>query len=193
MSRRRPVMRLFVAVYPPVEAAGMMLELLRGMDLPEHRLVPPEQVHMTLQFIGDTDERQLGDVTESVERAAAGVDAFELRPRELMCLPESGDARLVAVATDAPAGLMEIQRRLAAKLARNPRDTQGFLPHMTLCRFRNGARVWRVERRALVVEPFAVRQIRLMESVLRPGGAEHRFVAGAALDARQESGSERPG
>lgn len=182
MSGRRPVMRLFVALYPPAEAATAMLELLQGVELPEHREVPAEQVHMTLQFIGDTDERQLGEVMESVERAAAGVRSLELTPRELMCLPERGDPRLVAVETDAPAGLMEIQRRLAAKLARNPRDKQRFLPHMTLCRFRNGARVWRVERRALEMEPFAVREIRLMESVLKPGGAEHREVGRAGLE-----------
>lgn len=184
MSGRRPVMRLFVAAYPPVESARAMLQLLRGVELPEHRPVSAEQVHMTLQFIGDTDERQLDEVMESLERAAAGVKAFDLTPRKLMCLPERGEPRLVAVETDAPAGLLEIQRRLAAKLARNPRERQRFLPHMTLCRFRNGARVWRVERRAVEMEPFAVREIRLMESVQRPGGAEHREVAQFALDAK---------
>jgi 2'-5' RNA ligase len=181
MSGRRPVMRLFVAVYPPVDAARAMLELLRGAELPEHRAVPAEQVHMTLQFIGDTDRRQLDEVMESVERAAAGVEAFDLTPRELMCLPERGDPRLVAVETDAPAGLLEIQRRLAAKLARPARERQSFLPHVTLCRFRNGARVWRVERRTVETEAFAVREIRLMDSVLRPGGAEHREVGRVGL------------
>lgn len=181
MSSRRPVMRLFVAAYPPVESARALLELLRGVDMPEHRLVPAEHVHMTLHFVGDTDKRQLDEVMESVARAAAGVGAFELTPRELMCLPERGEARLVAVETDAPAGLLEIQRRLAMKLARNPREMQRFLPHLTLCRFAHGARVWRVERRAVEIEPFAVREIRLMESVLRPGGAEHREVGQFAL------------
>jgi 2'-5' RNA ligase len=181
MSGRRPVMRLFVAAYPPVESARALLELLRGLELPEHRLVPAEQVHMTLHFVGDTDKRQLDEVMESVERAAAGVKAFDLTPRELMCLPERGEARLVAVETDAPAGLLEIQRRLAAKLARPARDRQNFLPHLTVCRFANGAKVWRVERRAVEMEPFAVREIRLMESVLRPGGAEHREVGRVGL------------
>jgi 2'-5' RNA ligase len=181
MSGRRPVMRLFVAAYPPVDAARGMLELLNGLELPENRLVPPEQVHMTLHFVGDTDKRQLEDVMESVQRAAAGVKAFDLRPRELMCLPERGDPRLVAVETDAPAGLLEIQRRLSAKLARPARDRQRFMPHVTLCRFANGARVWRVERRTVETEAFAVREIRLMDSVLRPGGAEHREVGRVGL------------
>lgn len=30
MSSRRPVMRLFVAAYPPVESSRALLELLRG-------------------------------------------------------------------------------------------------------------------------------------------------------------------
>lgn len=181
MPSRRPVMRLFVAAYPPVESARALLELLRGVELPEHREVPAEQVHMTLHFVGDTDKRQLDEVMESVERAAAGIEAFELTPREVMCLPERGEARLVAVETDAPAGLLEIQRRLAKKLARPARDRQRFLPHLTLCRFRNGAKVWRVERRAVEMEPIAVREVKLMESVLRPGGVEHREVRRVGL------------
>jgi len=181
MSGRRPVMRLFVAVYPPVEAAAAILELLRGVELPEQRLVPPEQVHMTLHFVGDTDKRQLEDVMESVERAAAGVEAFALTPRRLMCLPDRGEPRLVAVETDAPAGLLEIQRRLAKKLTRPARERQGFLPHLTVCRFANGARVWRVEGREVVLPAFEVGVVKLMESVLRPGGAEHRDVGRAEL------------
>ncbi|MBX3403404.1 MAG: RNA 2',3'-cyclic phosphodiesterase [Phycisphaeraceae bacterium] len=176
MSGRRPVMRLFVAAYPPPESAAAMLDLLRDIHLPERRAVAPEQVHMTLQFIGDTDERQLDHVTQSVERATSGIESFELTPKELLCLPERGDPRLVALTTDAPPGLLEIQRRLAARLARTPRDRQGFLPHITLCRFRPVASVWRVRREA-VLPAFPVRAIHLMESILRPEGAKHREVA----------------
>ena len=183
MSGRRPVMRLFVAVYPPVDAARGMLELLHGLELPEHRLVPPEQVHMTLHFVGDTDARQLDEVMESVERAAAGIEAFDLTPRELVCLPDRGDPRLMAVVTHAPAGLLEIQRRLAKKLAKPPRERQEFLPHLTVCRLRYGAKVWRVEGAGEVALPsFAVREVKLMESVLRPGGAEHREVGRVELE-----------
>lgn len=181
MPSRRPVMRLFVAAYPPIETARGMLNLLRGMELPEHRLVSPEQVHMTLQFVGDTDKRQLDEVVESVHRAAAGIRAFSLLPRDLVCLPPRGEPRLVAMMTDAPAGLLEVQRRLAMKLAKRPRERQEFLPHLTLCRFSNGAEVWRVEA-AAALEAFEVREVKLMESVLRPGGAEHREVGRAELD-----------
>ena len=181
MGDRRPVMRLFVAVYPPIEVARAMLEALRGLELPEIREALAEQVHMTLQFVGDTDVRQLDEVKESVERAAAGLPAFELRPVGVVSLPARGEPRLVAMKTDAPPELLEIQRRLAAKLARNPRDTQGFAPHLTLCRFTGGAKhVERVEQ-AVEMEAFRVETVCLMNSKLRPGGAEHVEVARVGL------------
>jgi len=163
-------MRLFVAIYPPIGVARAMLQTLRAVGLAEHREALDERVHMTLQFVGDTDERQLDEVTESVERAAAGIGAFELRPVALVSLPERGEPRLVAMKTDAPPEILEIQRRLAKRLARRPQERQGFLPHLTLCRF-VGAAV-RVDRE-VELEAFRVDAVCLMNSKLRPGGAEH--------------------
>jgi RNA 2',3'-cyclic 3'-phosphodiesterase len=176
-------MRLFVAVYPPPGDAMGMLALLEGMDLPKHRVTPVEQVHMTLQFIGDRHERELDEVIESVERSAAGIGAFQLTPRAIVSLPERGSARLLAVETDAPAGLMEIQRRLAHRLADPTRRSRGsFLPHMTACRFADETRMPRLNR-PVELGAFEVNEIRLIKSVLRPGGALHAPVHGVRLDA----------
>ncbi len=183
MRGRGPAMlRLFVAVYPPVEAARAMLGLLDGVELGEHRVTPIEQVHMTMQFVGDTLPGKVEEVVETVRRAAGGIEGFELRPVRLITLPERGGARLAAVATDGPPPLLELQRRLASRLARRARREKGdrFLPHLTLCRFREGAQVERVEQ-AVVMEGFAVREVRVMRSVLRAGGAEHVGVGSVAL------------
>src|SRR5690606_37699260 len=117
-------LRLFVAIYPPEGGkAGQVgardwLRALRKMDPPlaNHRQTPPEQVHLTLQFIGDTPEGELDRVIESVERSASGIGPFELKPVRFMTLPPRGRPRLVALETDAPAGLLELQRRLAQRL-----------------------------------------------------------------------------
>jgi len=81
-------LRLFVAVYPPPATARVLLEVLAGLDLPPHRLVPPEQVHLTLQFIGDTPTSKLAAVTETVRRAAGGLEGFPMTPQRLITLPE---------------------------------------------------------------------------------------------------------
>ncbi len=171
-------MRLFVAAYPPPEVVRGMLAALKRLELPPHRLVPPEQVHLTLQFIGDTAPGRLDTVHESVERATGGLRAFDLTPRRLVRLPERGRARLVAVETDAPATLLELQRRLATRLARrtrhNPADR--FRPHLTLCRFRQPSPLHEVDV-AVDVEGFTVDRILLMKSTLHSTGAQHVEVA----------------
>ncbi|MFM9994572.1 MAG: RNA 2',3'-cyclic phosphodiesterase [Phycisphaerales bacterium] len=171
------VLRLFVAVYPTAEAARELVRALERLDLPPvatHRATKPDQLHMTVQFIGDTDERELAEVQESVERSAAGLEPFMLTPARLVTLPERGPPRLVAGVTDAPPGLLELQRRLASRLARTPRPKTGdrFLPHMTLCRFTRAAKAPQVDA-AIHAGPFNVERVRLVRSVLRPEGAEH--------------------
>jgi 2'-5' RNA ligase len=86
--------------------------------------------------------------------------------------------------TDAPAPLLELQRRLAHRLARSPRAKAGdrFLPHLTLCRFSGGARAPRIDE-PTDISAFAVDHVMLMRSVLRPSGAEHSEVARVALEA----------
>ncbi len=159
-----------------------MLEALAALDLPAHRAVPAAQVHLTLQFIGDTEPRRLQEVAESVERSCAGLEAFALTPLRLIALPQKGPARLVAVETDAPATLMELQRRLAHRLARSVRDRAGdrFLPHMTLARLTTPGAVGSLPER-LEIPPFPIRRVSLMRSVLLPDGAEHREAAAFPL------------
>ena len=182
MGRDDPTMRLFVAVYPPESVRGAMLEALRRFDLPPHRTVPPEQVHLTLQFIGDRDPGELPAITESVRRSASGIDAFTLTPERLITLPQRSRPRLIAVETDAPPGLLELQRRLASRLARSPRVRPGdrFRPHLTICRFQREAPAGRIDN-GVELPAFDVSLIHLVRSVLSPQGAKHTEVASVTL------------
>ena len=178
-------LRLFVALYPPEEARRQMLRALDKLDPPpdaRHRTVPLEQVHMTLQFIGETPERDLPEVIESVRRSVAGLEPFTLVPMRLVTFPDRRPPRLIAVETDAPAGLLEAQRRLAQRLARSPRSRAGdrFRPHLTVCRFTGSAKPKPVDA-PVRLSPFPVDRIVLMRSVLKPTGAEHLPVEAVRL------------
>lgn len=179
---REGAMRLFAAVYPPAEAARAMLGLLDGRELAPHRRVAAEQVHVTVHFIGDVLGRDLEGVKESVRQAASGFGAVTLMPRRLVSLPERGTARLVALELDATAGLAEMHRRLVTRLSRRARGERrgAFLAHATLCRFEHGVNGTRVEE-GVEMLGFVVDELRLMRSVLRPGGAEHALVEGVPL------------
>ena len=170
-------LRLFVAAYPPPATAVALLESLAPLDLPPNRLVAPGQVHLTLQFIGETPASKIDAIAETVRHAAGGLDWFWLTPRKLIALPQRPMARLVAAETDCPAALMELQRRLVTRLARNPRHRAGnrFRPHLTLCRLGSPAKLAAIEV-PLGMPPFRVEAIALVCSTLGPAGAHHETV-----------------
>ncbi len=181
--------RLFVAVYPPLETAREMLAAVReavGEDAPPHRLTPVDQVHLTVQFVGDTPFTRTDNVMESVARAASGVGPMQLAPVRLVTRPARGPVRLIAAETDGPPALLEIKRRLVARLARSSRrdPARRFVPHLTLCRFHPPVRR-RPLREPLAIPPFPVRALKLMRSELLPTGAVHREVWAVVLGERK--------
>lgn len=187
--------RLFVAARPSPQVVRALFELLPPLNLPEHRPTPADQVHLTLQFIGDTPENDVPEVVESIERSAAGLAPFDLRVERLITIPHPPPGkkgrmapRLLAAATDAPPTLLELQRRLATRLARRPRERAGdsFLPHLTICRFREGA-ILRMIDEPVTGEGAArwrVDSVRLVRSALRRDGADHAVVESIPLGAR---------
>ena len=185
MPRGSSQLRLFIAAYPPAEAVARMMAPLRAISLPKHRETPLEQVHLTILFIGPRPAKELDQITESVERAASGLDAFDLTPQSLTTLPKRGDARLIALETDAPATLIEIHRRLVTRLANDPRrhPSDRFLPHFTLLRFKPPVR-FRLGEIEADAPPFRIDRICLMRSILRAEGAEHATVAEVPLGER---------
>lgn len=174
-------LRLFVAVYPPIETARAMLAFVRELKLNDCRQTHASNVHLTLQFIGDTPTKDLDGVTESVERSCSGLAPFELKPERLISLPKRCP-RLFAVQTSAPPALLEIQRRLARRLAQHARAKPGdrFLPHLTVARSQKGAHPPETDQ-PISLDPFVVDEILVMRSILDPSGARHECIVSVPL------------
>lgn len=181
-GRNKATLRTFTALYPPPEAARNWLDAIAALDLPPHRPVPVEQIHLTLLFIGDLPSRELPDSAESITRACAGLSPFSLTPTKLIALPDDArqPTRLIATETDAPPTLLELQRRLARRLSRR-RSKRPYRPHLTLCRFNEPTEIDSLDR-PLAEVSFDVRRIALMHSSLSPHGARHSLVQEFELD-----------
>lgn len=168
MSRE---LRLFLAAYPPRSVAERWLDAARELLPMGVRLTEAEQVHLTLVFLGDRDERDLPQIRESIQRACVGFGPITLRATELTMLPARGDPRLLAAMTTLARGLAEVQKRLADRLALEQGNRSEFVPHFTLARF-PGKGVARA-RLPLDDAEFVIEEIRLMRSRLLRDGAHH--------------------
>jgi 2'-5' RNA ligase len=130
--------RLFCALQLPgetVEAiAAWQLEHLHG-----GRVVPAENLHLTLVFLGSRPLAEVPAIAVELRgaAAAAGPASFELRsyretPRVgMLVLEETGMSRAAGLVTD-------LERRLTG-LGINLRVRQPWRPHVTVLRFRERA------------------------------------------------------
>ena len=173
--------------------AQRMLDLVPRSGGYEHaRPTPLEQIHLTLLFIGDTADRLLPHVVESVERSVAGLSPCVLRVASPMVLPPKGMARVLALELSPHRTILEIHRRLANRLTSTHRMPDRFLPHITIARFpgpgvdRATLAPWSLPEIDEYPIEFLVDRVILIRSVLGggpEGRADHKPVASIVLGA----------
>jgi 2'-5' RNA ligase len=140
-------MRCFVAIELPDAVRGRLADLqARLHDLDRAvRWTRPEQIHITLKFLGDVPDANVPEVCASVARTAAKIPPIPLAVRSVGVFPPRGPARIVWAGIDGPpAGLVTCHRdceQALADLGFAP-EARPFKPHLTLGRARDprGAR-----------------------------------------------------
>ena len=185
-------MRLFVAAELPDSLRlrlAAVQEAMRDVPLPV-RWVRPEGTHLTLKFLGETDERRLAPIASALAEAGRGLAPFRLTACGAVPFPERGTPRLVWVEIE---GDLDAARRLASAVDRSaaalgfPPEGREFKAHLTLGRVRGAARgEWRAGLLRAGDEArgeFEVREYVLFQSRLSSGGSIYtpmeRFPLGA--------------
>lgn len=173
-------MRLFVAVVPPDEVLDVV-EALPRPDVAGLRWSTRDQWHVTLRFLGEVGEDQLGEARAAVAVAAGSVDGpleALLGPtvgrfgRRVLHVPVHGLDRLAAATVAATAGIGQ------------PPEDRPFAGHLTLARSRDrrGA-----DLAALAATPIAARwtvhHLELVRSHLGPHGSRYEVLARPPLGA----------
>ncbi len=194
MSARR-YMRLFVAVDVPGEikekVAAAVGEI--GPDAAGVRWVKPENLHITLKFIGDYGEERLGDLIEEVRATARLCDGFTVSLAGCGAFPSRGRARVLWLGMarggeEAAAAARKLDSRLERVGVK--REERGFRSHLTLARLRNpadcSACLLRLEEKlkGLEEKSFEVEEMVLYRSILGPHGPTYIPLEGARLGGR---------
>jgi len=182
--------RLFVAVFPPAEVVQRLDQaipsLAGGLSRRAVAWIRPEQIHLTLNFLGNVERAKLEALQRAVETACRHGEPLLLRARGLGCFPSAERARILWAglggAVAAVEGLKATLDAGLAPLGYVP-DTRHFHPHLTIGRVKllNGG-----DRRHLAATlpqwreadfgSWTVERVDLMQSVLLPAGAEYAPV-----------------
>jgi 2'-5' RNA ligase len=164
-------LRLFLALRLPAdwldEIVAWQERVFAGKPV---RLVPREQLHVTLAFLGSTPAREVPAVVSRLERAARPV---ELRPRGYR------ETRSVAMLTFDDVG----GRGGAFADAAGRREDRPWLPHVTVARFRERPRLREEFPDRLRTHVLVPSDAAAYLSRLRPTGAEYEALAAVDLQA----------
>jgi 2'-5' RNA ligase len=150
----------------------------------------PAQAHLTLKFLGDTDEAQIPDIVAELERAVeeSGLEPFTANFGGYGVFPHLDYISVVWLGvregSEAFASLFEAIEDRTVEMGFDPED-HDFTPHVTLARMKHagGKELVQkvVEERDPNVGEMRVEEVRLTESELTPEGPEYSTVEAIPL------------
>jgi len=184
-------LRLFVAIPIPEPVREEMIRVQRELQPlapPDSvRWTKPDQLHLTLRFLGSVPIHSVAALENSLAGACAGFRPFHLSAKGIGFFPDVHAPRVIWVGIeDGDKILADLQaavERALSPFAENP-VPERFLAHATLGRFQKYRR-HRTERlvpRALAHDghsfgDWQVEGIGLFRSELSPAGARHTSLA----------------
>lgn len=190
-------MRLFVALFPPLNIRETMLEAarqaVRASSSPDElRWISPKNIHLTIKFLGDVAPAKVGALSVDLREVARRHEQFDVSIDRLGAFPSKSKARVVWFGVGKGE---EAVRDLAADVEEAvsslgfPGDGRPFSPHVTMARTR-GRQVELDDEGPAEVPCFRVSRLELVESALSSRGATYASVASYPLAQPSDHGEE---
>lgn len=183
-------MRLFVAVELDERVRSVMVDAQKklGRACDGVRWIRPEQLHMTVKFLGEVEDGRIAEICESAKMAAAECRCLDLRVSACGCFPPRGAVRIVWVGVGGDEGgitpmVQGVESRFES--IGFPRETKPFSPHITIGRVRDDRSQGGIRSAAAAHSPEpAVQRVDslvVMSSVLSRSGSTYTVVSRSRL------------
>ncbi len=168
-------MRLFVAIALPADLRARLTRLQQGV--PAARWVDPDNLHLTLRFIGEADGAQAHDLDAALTQVRA--ERFDVTLAGIGRFGQGRKARALWVGVKPVPELDRLRRKVehAVQAAGFAPEGRKFKPHVTLARFKGdpGHRLddYLAHHATFRAESFEAREFVLYASLLAQAGAIH--------------------
>jgi 2'-5' RNA ligase len=183
-------MRLFIAFPLPEPVPTQLDEIISSLRRPGDNIkwVRPENLHLTVRFLGETDERLVPSLAVQIDRAAREAAPAECVIDRVGCFPNRSRPRVIWVGLS---GSTDILTSLAANIELAVQDMgfspekKRFQPHLTLGRVRRNGKAGDLTERldGYRLEPLPLRldRLALIKSTLTPAGPIYQVLHEAVL------------
>jgi 2'-5' RNA ligase len=193
-----PVLRVFISLNPPPGIVGKLLEIQAHLRATLEKRFPagpwrirwtrPDQLHLTVLFLGNVFQHQVDDLRCQVEQVVESVPRLPaLKLQGFGCFPAFRHPRVIWFGAAPNSDFDLLQSALfdcfSRQLSLDNRDRS--YPHLTLAR--SGSKSLPAELSAVLAGltraenapslPWEVRSVALMQSVQGPQGSEYTCLA----------------
>ncbi len=184
-------MRLFIALDISEDVRREINSLIKRLKTHDTniRWVRPENIHITIKFLGEVSTERVEGIKRAMSKVASGHQAFELIVRGTGVFPDFTRPRVLWVGIEREALLEEIHREINEELAHlgfEPED-RAFRPHLTIGRVKStrGLKPLLKDLRGYMDREFGkitVSEMVLVKSTLKPEGAEYETIFNAPMN-----------
>jgi len=179
------VIRAFIAIDLPDDVRAHISRVAHTLrqqlqDYPI-RWVPPQNIHLTLKFLGDVSEHNLHTLTHLLAGEIKTHRPFEFSIGTLGAFPELRRPRVIWIGVEAPDELLALQRGINHTMAKlgYQRERRPYQPHLTLGRVSRNASSSEVRAIGRILQETPVgflgsaraTEVHLYRSDLQPQGA----------------------
>ncbi|MDH4231236.1 MAG: RNA 2',3'-cyclic phosphodiesterase [Nitrospirota bacterium] len=179
-------LRCFIAIEIPEGIRGHLSDIANilmksGADV---KWVSPENIHLTLQFLGITEEALIPKIKEALDKILAPYLPFYIKILDVGCFPDGRRPRVVWLGVEESQPLRNLYKDIADAMEKlgYKKEEREFTPHVTIGRVKSNRNILALARkleevRSVRFSDFEVRNITLMKSELKPSGAKYYSLA----------------
>ncbi len=173
------MIRLFIGI-PLPETLRQRLTLMQA-GVPEARWVPPENLHLTLRFIGEVEEPVAQDIHDALSRLNVAAFPLTLRGAGLFSAGKRPRALWIGVEENPALNYLQSKVERAVQKAGLEPEHRQFTAHVTIARVSksplNRLESFIAEHDSFAAGPITIDQFALYESHLGKAQAHYHVVA----------------
>lgn len=144
-----------------------------------------QNLHLTLEFLGDTANDEINLLGKKISEVAAGTEPFNLIFDRFIFGPkdftEKENPRMIWLEGPENENLVRLQNDLAAALGTGEAERRKYRPHITIGRIKPGSdfKIFPIELNKKIEINFPVNSMEFMESELAPRGRKYTILLSA--------------
>jgi RNA 2',3'-cyclic 3'-phosphodiesterase len=131
--------RAFIAVEIPIsKEIHQVLNELKKTQI-DAKIVETQNMHLTLKFLGDTDEKLIDDIGKIIKNSAKNIPPFQIALKSIGVFPNQNYIKVAWIGVENTENLKQIAETIDSKLQNLgfEKEKRPFSAHLTIARIKS--------------------------------------------------------